>query len=94
MLSCFLSQQIGDYNFDKIHLSYGKMYEQFGPIVKEKIFGDRTIIHVFDPHDMRVVYESAGYRPYRLSHRALAKYRMERPHLYSGPGLFPRYKYC
>ncbi|GFW01069.1 hypothetical protein TNCV_1763071 [Trichonephila clavipes] len=81
---------IGNYSFERIHKSYAKLHEEYGPIVKEKVFGDRILVHVFDPYDMYKVYQSGGNSPIRMSHRALARYRRARPHLYSGPGLFPR----
>ncbi|GFS58087.1 probable cytochrome P450 49a1 [Trichonephila inaurata madagascariensis] len=80
---------IGNYSFERIHKTYAKLHEEYGPIVKEKVFGDRTLVHVFDPYDMYKVYQSGGNSPIRMSHRALARYRRARPHLYSGPGLFP-----
>ncbi|KFM75802.1 Cytochrome P450 302a1, mitochondrial, partial [Stegodyphus mimosarum] len=72
-----------------MHRTYAKMHEQYGPVVREKVHKDRTLLHVFDPRDMQIVYSNEGPKPTRISHRALAKYRQERPHLYSGPGLFP-----
>ncbi|GIY08931.1 probable cytochrome P450 49a1 [Caerostris darwini] len=80
---------IGTYSYDRIHETYAKMHEEFGPLVKEKVFGDKILIHVFDPVDMRNVYEADGNNPVRISHTALANYRKARPHLYSGAGLFP-----
>ncbi|GFT88891.1 probable cytochrome P450 49a1 [Nephila pilipes] len=80
---------IGNYSFERLHKTYAKMYEEYGPIVKEKVFGDRILVHAFKPDDMWKVYDSCGNIPIRISHRALAKYRRARPHLYSGPGLFP-----
>ncbi|KAF8767671.1 Cytochrome P450 302a1 like protein [Argiope bruennichi] len=80
---------VGSYSFERLHRTYQKFYEEFGPIVREKVFGERTLVHVFHPDDMMRVYKADGHMPKRLSHRALEKYRRERPHLYSGPGLFP-----
>lgn len=80
----------GNYSLKRLHRTYEKLYEEYGPVVKEHVFGDRVIVHVYDPHDMYTVYRNEGRLPERRSHRALARYRLERPHLYSCPGLFPR----
>ncbi|XP_054714528.1 cytochrome P450 302a1, mitochondrial-like [Uloborus diversus] len=80
---------IGEYSMERIHNSYFHMYEQYGPLVREKLFSTRTLVHVFDLEDMATVYKNEGRRPHRVSHRALEKYRKDRPHLYNGPGLFP-----
>ncbi|GBM21968.1 Cytochrome P450 302a1, mitochondrial [Araneus ventricosus] len=80
---------IGNYSLERLHRTYQTFYEEFGPIVREKVFGERTLVHVFHPDDMMKVYKADGNMPKRMSHRALEKYRRERPHLYSGPGLFP-----
>lgn len=82
---------LGSYSLSKLHRTYAKMYEEYGPIVREKVFGDRVLVHVYDPKDMITVYKNEGRLPERRSHRALAKYRMDRPELYNCPGLFPRY---
>nr|QIS60145.1 cytochrome P450 302A1 [Pardosa pseudoannulata] len=80
---------IGSFDFKRIHRTYARMYEEYGPIVREEVFGDRIIVHVYDPVDMSTVYKNEGRLPCRQSHRVLAKYRMERPEKYSCPGLFP-----
>lgn len=80
----------GNYSLKRLHHTYEKMYEEYGPVVKEHVFGDRVIVHVYDPCDMYTVYRNEGRLPERRSHRALARYRQERPHIYSCSGLFPR----
>ncbi|XP_042913006.1 cytochrome P450 302a1, mitochondrial isoform X1 [Parasteatoda tepidariorum] len=79
----------GQYNFWKLHRTYAKMHQQYGDVVKEVITKKRIIVHVFNPEYMSHVYVNEGKYPNRLSHTALAKYRLERPNFYSGPGLFP-----
>jgi cytochrome P450 len=68
----------GEYNLRK-----------FGPIVREVINANHTIVHVFDPKDIESVFRQEGKYPFRRSHRALLKYRRERPQTYSSGGLFP-----
>ncbi len=31
------------------------MYRQYGPVVKEQIGWDKTIVHVFEPEDIKTV---------------------------------------
>ena len=80
----------GSYSLKRLHRTYEKMYKEYGPIVREHVFRDRVIVHVYDPQDMHTVYRNEGRLPERRSHRALAIYRKERPETYSCPGLFPR----
>lgn len=80
---------IGEYDPNRQHINYEKMYRKYGSIVKEVVVGQRVIIHLFDPHHMEIMYRNEGRYPSRLSHRALLKYRIERPQLYNSGGLFP-----
>ncbi|KAG7165131.1 cytochrome P450 CYP44-like 1, partial [Homarus americanus] len=45
------------------HEEVCKLYHKYGPLVREN-FGSRTVIHVFDPADIRAIYESDGRTPY------------------------------
>ncbi|XP_023239338.1 cytochrome P450 302a1, mitochondrial-like isoform X2 [Centruroides sculpturatus] len=80
---------IGEYDPNRQHINYEKMYREYGSIVKEVVIGKRIVVHLFDPNDMETLYRNEGRYPSRLSHRALLKYRKERPHLYNNGGLFP-----
>ena len=62
---------------------------KYGPIVRETLYGSNNLVHIFDPDDMETLFRSEGKFPARRSHRALMKYRRDRPHLYSSGGLFP-----
>lgn len=81
--------RIGQYNVDRLHENARFNYRQYGELVREVIVGDHCVLHVFNPKHMRIVLLADGAFPERRSHRALKKYRLERPHLYSSGGLFP-----
>ncbi len=38
------------------------LYQEYGPVVKEN-FGDRTVVHIFDPDDIKQVYSFEGKYP-------------------------------
>lgn len=80
---------IGDMDITRMHRNAQKLLDRYGPLVREVVVGDRVVVHVFDPRDMEQVFHNEGRYPARLSHRALLKYRIERPQQYSGGGLFP-----
>ncbi|KAL3204706.1 hypothetical protein MRX96_011685 [Rhipicephalus microplus] len=72
-----------------MHRNAQKLLDRYGTLVREVVVGDRVVVHVFDPRDMEHVFRHEGRYPARLSHRALLKYRRERPHMYNSGGLFP-----
>lgn len=80
---------IGDYRMDALHLNAFKNQAQHGDLVRELVIGDHSILHVFDPADIRTVLKSIGRHPQRRSHRALLKYRLDRTSKYNSGGLFP-----
>ena len=47
------------------------------------------MVHLFDPADMREMFQQIGQYPYRRSHRALLRYRSKRPDTYRSGGIFP-----
>lgn len=80
---------IGDMDLTRMHRNAQKLLDEYGTLVREVVVGDRVVVHVFDPRDMEHVFRHEGRYPARLSHRALLKYRRERPHMYNSGGLFP-----
>nr|WPM94881.1 cytochrome p450 302A1b [Polyphagotarsonemus latus] len=80
---------IGNYDINKLHINAFENYKNYGSLVREVIFGKHSILHCFDPKDFRIVLNSCGKCPERRSHRALMKYRQDRPNLYNSGGLFP-----
>ncbi|XP_077540798.1 cytochrome P450 302a1, mitochondrial-like isoform X3 [Haemaphysalis longicornis] len=80
---------IGEMDLTRMHRNAQRLLDQYGPLVREVVVGDRVVVHVFDPRDMEHVFRNEGRFPARLSHRALLKYRRERPDVYGSGGLFP-----
>lgn len=80
---------IGDYKLDTLFENAQYNRARYGPIVREQITAKHTILHLFDPKDIEALVRLDGKYPYRRSHRALLKYRRERPNLYKDGGLFP-----
>ena len=72
-----------------MHLNAAKLKNEFGNLVREKVVADRILVHVFDPRDIETVFRNEGRYPTRLSHRALLKYREQRPTEYRNGGIIP-----
>lgn len=62
---------------------------RYGRIVREVISSKHRIVHLFDPKDIESLFQQEGEYPCRRSHRALIKYRKERPEQYRSGGIFP-----
>lgn len=80
---------IGQYKPDTLVENARYNREKYGPIVREKITSNLTVLHLFRPSDIESLFRQDGKHPHRRSHRALLKYRRERPNLYRDGGLFP-----
>nr|AKH03532.1 cytochrome P450 44D2 [Paracyclopina nana] len=52
----------GKYDRFRYNKVLKQLYEEYGPVVKEN-FGDRTIVHVFNPDDIKTVYSLEGKYP-------------------------------
>ena len=48
------SYWLGKYDRFRYQKVLQSLYREYGPVVKEN-FGDRTIVHVFDPEDIKTV---------------------------------------
>ena len=57
--SYWLGNKYDRFRYQKVLLS---LYKEYGPIVKEN-FGDRNLVHVFDPEDIKTVYAHEGKYP-------------------------------
>ena len=66
-------------------------YKALGPVAQEQIGTGPPIpfVFIFDPKDMKTLYNIKDEYPARISHKALEKYRKDRPNLYSNGGLLP-----
>ncbi|GFU40846.1 cytochrome P450 302a1, mitochondrial [Nephila pilipes] len=78
---------VEDYKNFKIHESYQRWVKEVGHVVKELMPDGSCCIHVYHKDDYRAVYMNDGMRPLRKSHRVIAKYRQDRPLMYSNVGL-------
>ena len=76
------------YDMTRLDASGLAKFQAFGPVVKERILGNR-ILWIFDPEDMKTLYNIKDEYPARTSHLALDKYRKDRPKMYSSGGLLP-----
>ncbi len=72
-----------------MHLNGRLNLAKYGKIVREEITATHRIVHLFSPKDMKELFAQEGRYPCRRSHRALLRYRAERPHLYASGGIFP-----
>lgn len=79
---------IGDYRTDTLFENAQYNKERYGSLVREQITRRHTILHLFKPEDIEEYFRQDGKCPYRRSHRALHKYRHDRPELYNSGGLF------
>ena len=75
-------------DFTRLYEAGLAKYKAFGPVVKS-IEIDPPILWIFDPQDMKTLCNIKDKYPGRESHKALEKYRMDRPDLYSSGGLLP-----
>lgn len=80
---------IGNYKLDTLFENALYNKARYGPIVREQITPKHTVLHLFDPKDIESLVRQDGKCPHRRSHRALLKFRRERPDLYIDGGLFP-----
>lgn len=79
---------IGNYDAERLDKIGMINYKKYGPIVREHVYGNLNIVHLFDPNDMETLFRNEGRYPERRSHRALGKYRKDRAELYSSGGIF------
>ncbi|XP_077291387.1 cytochrome P450 302a1, mitochondrial [Arctopsyche grandis] len=77
----------GEYSFDYLLDAAWKRYNSFGPLVKEKLVGKITILHVYDPNDIETVYRHSGKFPERSSHLAMKFYRNTKREIYGNGGV-------
>lgn len=80
---------VGQYKIDQLYENALYNRKHYGPIVREQITRNHTILHLFDPADIETFFRHDGKEPYRRSHRALLKYRRSHPERYNDGGLFP-----
>lgn len=79
----------GVYNIEKLDANGRYNLARYGKIVREEVSKDHRIVWLFDPANMDELFQQEGRYPCRRSHRALLKYRQERPNMYRSGGIFP-----
>lgn len=52
----------GKYDKLKYHRVLNSLYQEYGPVVRENI-ADKTLVHVFEPEDIKTVYSYEGKYP-------------------------------
>ncbi|CAG0919709.1 unnamed protein product [Notodromas monacha] len=57
-----LHYKLGIFRQPEYHKVLRKLHQTYGPICRQK-FGSETIVSVFDPNDIRTVYQSEGKTP-------------------------------
>jgi len=62
MIGSAYQYRFGPYKKTQYHLALLNMYKQYGPVVKENL-GGKEIVHVFDPDDIKTVYNIEGRWP-------------------------------
>ncbi|KAK7070241.1 hypothetical protein SK128_013938 [Halocaridina rubra] len=62
ILGTLLPYKIGFKKLKTYHNDVCELFFKYGPVVRE-VFGSQTIIHVYDPADIRQIYESDGKMP-------------------------------
>lgn len=80
---------IGNYKPNTLYENAQYNKNRYGLLVREKLFKNHSILHLFDPADIETYFGQDGKYPHRRSHRALLKYRRDRPDKYVDGGLFP-----
>lgn len=79
---------IGDYKLDTLFENAQFNQKHYGSIVREDLMPNHSILHLFDPKDVETFVRQDGKYPFRRSHRALLKYRVDLPKTYLDGGLF------
>ncbi|KAI1287064.1 Mitochondrial cytochrome P450 -like protein [Halotydeus destructor] len=79
---------IGHYDVEKLHESGHYNLKKYGPIVREHVYGNFNIVHLFDAKHIEKVFRTEGRHPERRSHRAVGKYRTEHQEKFNSGGIF------
>ncbi|XP_064088900.1 probable cytochrome P450 CYP44 isoform X1 [Macrobrachium nipponense] len=63
ILGTLLPYKLGFRKLPAYHKDICELFEKYGPVIRE-IFGSQIIVHVYDPSDIRQVYENDGKTPH------------------------------
>ena len=72
----FFSIFSGPYTTEKLLVGFSDLQKQFGDIVQLKM-GNQNMILIFNPEDVRTMFQHEGQHPKRPTLEALKKYRKE-----------------
>lgn len=75
----------GPYTTDKLLDGFADLQKQFGDIIKMKM-GSLNSVLIFNPEDVRIMFQHEGQYPKRPALEALKKYRKEH---YGCAGIVP-----
>ncbi|GFY48082.1 cytochrome P450 27C1 [Trichonephila inaurata madagascariensis] len=78
---------VEEYKTLKIHEAYARWCKEHGNVVKEVFNGGGSCIHLYHEEDIGEVYKRSPEMPIRNSHQVLARYRRDRPHIFTSVGL-------
>lgn len=76
---------LGILNVTKYHEVLQKLFDTYGPIVKEKI-GPTTLIHIFDPDNAKTIYQSEGKMPFVVPLQETAQLYRQKTNMSPGLG--------
>ncbi|XP_037086331.1 probable cytochrome P450 CYP44 [Pollicipes pollicipes] len=62
LLGSLWTYKTGRYDVNRYHEALRSMYEQYGPVVRER-FGTSTVVHLFEPDLVRQVHQQEGKYP-------------------------------
>ncbi|XP_045117691.1 probable cytochrome P450 CYP44 isoform X2 [Portunus trituberculatus] len=63
VLGTLLPYKVGLKKLSEYHHEVCRLHQQYGPVVRE-VFGSQTLVHVFDPADIKTVYDNDGKMPH------------------------------
>ena len=71
-----LSCHAGPYKLDELIAGFADLHQQYGDVVRLKL-GQETVL-IFNPDDIRLLFQHEGKYPKRPTFEALKKYRKEK----------------
>lgn len=79
---------IGEYDVNDLAANAKLLRKKYGKVVREKIHDKLTILHLYDPTDVEVLFRH-DKTPSRRAFLGMKKYRLDRPDSYTNGGIIP-----